>query len=119
MGRKPREALRLALATSLWTLTAMVDGRPEAMFGLFPRSVVEGVGVPWFLGTDEVYRHPREWFATAPGVLSLMHDSFRRLENVMSADNVQARAILSRLGFAFGDDVTRIRGVDFVSFWRG
>jgi hypothetical protein len=57
MGRDPRGSLRHALAASTQAWTALVEGRPHAMFGLVIESALTGRGVPWFLGTDEVWRH--------------------------------------------------------------
>lgn len=118
-GRTPAEALRYSLASSSFALTAMVDGSPHAMFGLTPYSVAESVGRPWFLGTDEVYRHGRELIVTGEMVVELMQDRFRRLENVIAAANVQGIRLLRRWGFVIGEEPQMVGGVTFLPFWRG
>lgn len=118
-GRGPRDALVLSLASSDFALTALVDDSPHAMFGVGPLNLADSVGVPWFLGTDEVFRHPRELLRYGPRVVAAMHDRFRRLENVVSADNARALSLLAKLGFQVEGEAGLIGGVPFVRFWRG
>jgi hypothetical protein len=118
-GRSPHAALRFSLAASSMALTAMVDGSPHAMMGVSPVSLASSLGCPWFLGTDEVMRQSRALLEYGPRVVAAMHGSFRRLENVVSADNARAILLLERLGFEVGDDAVLIGGVRFVPFWRG
>ena len=118
-GRTPREGLRVSLAGSRFALTAMVDGSPHAMFGVWEYSLAGSIGRPWFLGTDEVFNHPRELLLYGPRVVAFMHGSFRRLENVVSARNVRALAFLRKLGFEVGSDVVVEGGEPFLKFWRG
>ncbi len=117
-SRSPRDGLIFSFVSSQFALTALKDDRPIAMFGLTPISLVESVGAPWLLGTDEVYEHPREMLRLGRLAIGVMHDSFRRLENVVSADNSRAIKLLTRWGFKVGSEVTRVGGVDFVPFRR-
>lgn len=117
--RTPACALRISLASSSFALTALVDGSPHAMFGVTPYSLADGVGRPWFLGTDEVYRHPRQMIETGDAIVEIMQDSFRRLENVVSASNDRAIRLLRRWGFSVGGEAQLIGGVSFIPFWRG
>jgi hypothetical protein len=118
-GRTPACALRYSLASSSFAMTALVDGSPHAMFGLTPYSLASGVGRPWFLGTDEVYRHPRDMVRTGEMLVEIMQDSFRRLENVIAAANDQGIRLLKRWGFTIGEETQVIGGVRFLPFWRG
>jgi len=117
-GRSPKDAVRRALRLSDWACTALVDGEPHAIFGVTSMSSIEDRGAPWFLGSEEVYRHPREMIRRGQSVVAVMHDSFRRLENVVSRDNVRAVRMLRRWGFTVDADVRMIGGVPFVRFWR-
>ena len=47
----PRQALRLGLANSYLSFTVLIDGKPEAMFGVVTASLIEGSGTPWLLLT--------------------------------------------------------------------
>lgn len=116
MGRSPKEALRLALSTSDKAWTALVDDQPEAMFGLVVESALTGEGTPWFLGSNEVYRHGRELLMWGPGIVARMRDSTPILKNLVSARNARAIRLLRRWGFTVGGDETMIRGVPFVQF---
>lgn len=114
-GRSPKQALRLGLIGSTIAYTAKVDGRAEAMMGLTPVSLIEGTGTPWFLGTDEVYRHGRELLAWGPGIVAQMLDSSPSLRQVVSAGNGRALRLLKAWGFTLEDDVQMIGGHPFVS----
>ena len=98
-GHTPREALRLGLASSQWAVTALVDGRPEAMLGVVAASVIESMGRPWMLGTDVVARHGCTLVKTGRDLVAAMLRGFRRLENEVGADNRAAVLWLERMGF--------------------
>ena len=115
-GHTPREALRAGLiAGNAWTV--LVDGRPEAMFGLVVTSAIEGRGTPWMLGTEAIYQHPREMIRLAPDVMREAFDSCRRFDNLVSAENGPAIRLLRRWGFVVEADVVTIGGVAFLPFW--
>lgn len=118
MGHGPKQALRMGLRASIVALTAMVDGRPEAMLGVAPINLMEDLGSPWMLGTDVVMDHGRELLAWGPGIVAGLHRYFARLENLVSADNGKAIRLLRRWGFEVADDVRLIGGVEFVTFSR-
>lgn len=116
-GHSPKQALRRGLIESDWTYTALVDGRPEAMFGIVTESAIEGLGRPWMLGTDEVYRHGRDLLAIGPRVAARMLDSSRSLSNLVSAANSRAIRLLERWGFTVEEQQQVIGGVPFREFW--
>jgi hypothetical protein len=115
-GHSPKQALRLGLTASLWSLTAQVDGRPEAMLGLCPASLIEGRGTPWMLGTDEVYRHGRALAAGWQPLIARMLVDCPLLENWVAAGNRRAITFLRHVGFEVGEDVREIGGVGMVRF---
>jgi len=116
MGHSPKWALRRGLMQSEHAWTALVDGQPEAMFGVVVESALTGEAIPWFLGTDEVYRHGRELLMWGPGMLSRLGDSRRRLRNLVSAGNGQAIRLLKRWGFTVFPETVEIRGMAFRHF---
>lgn len=116
MGRTPKQALRAGVLSSAKAWTALADGRPAAMFGVVIESALTGEGVPWFLGTDEVFRHPRLLLRWGLGFLDRMHDSRLRLRNLVSAENVQAIRLLKRWGFTVDQEEVDVRGVSFRRF---
>lgn len=116
MGHAPADALRDGLARSLWVLTAMVDDRPEAMLGVAPRSMIEGTGVPWMLGTDAVYSGAREFVRYGRGIISEMEWSFPVLSNFVAAGNARAIGFLKHWGWRISSQRVSVGGVDFVEF---
>lgn len=116
MGRTPKQALRLAFFTSDRAWTALVDDKPEAMFGGVTESALSRKVTPWFLGTEEVYRHGRELLMWGPGIISRLCDSRGTLSNVVSARNSRAIRLLKRWGFTVGEEEMEFRGVPFLSF---
>jgi hypothetical protein len=118
MGRSPKEALRLGLMTSDRAVTAMVDGQPEAMFGVVVQSALTGEGLAWMLGTDEVYSHGRQLLTMGPGLIRDLGDSCRRLANIISAGNGKAIRLLKRWGFTVDDDELMVGGMAFRHFHK-
>ncbi|KQM18379.1 hypothetical protein [Novosphingobium sp. Leaf2] len=118
MGRSGKDALRHGVVTSDKAWTALVDGRPEAVFGVVVESLIDRVGTPWFLGTDEVYRHGKALLMWGPGILARMGDSSLRLCNLVSADNRRAIRLLERWGFTVAKEHVVVRGVPFRHFER-
>ena len=115
-GRTPKDALREAFFSSKQAWTALVDGRPEAMFGVVVTSVLTGEGVPWFLGTEEVYRHGRELIMWGPGIIERLHNSRLRLANVVCSRNEQAIKLLRKWGFTVSEDEIEMGGEMFHLF---
>lgn len=116
MGRTPKQALRLGIMLSEQCWTALVDGQPEAMFGVVVESALTGEATVWFLGTNEVYRHGRELLMWGPGIISRLCDSRRRLGNLVSRRNRPAIRLLKRWGFTVGEEEAIVRGVPFLPF---
>lgn len=117
LGRKPKEALRLALRTSLHALTALdASGRPICMFGVCPAGLLTGNGVPWLLATDALFDHATDLMRAGPKVLRWWFETFDRLENIISVENARAIALLRHWGAEIGTDVQTLRGVEFVTF---
>lgn len=116
-GNSPRAALRQGLiGGEAWT--ALVDGRPEAMFGVVVGSVLSGECRPWMLGTDEIYRHGRELLRDGPAWVDRLFDSMPRARNLVSANNMQAIRLLRRWGFTVENDDVTVGGVMFRTFWK-
>jgi len=116
MGHTPKQALRLALTSSSFAWTAFVDGRAEAMFGLVIASALTGEGLPWMLGTDAIYRHPREMIRWGPDILATLTDSTPRLSGLVGRGNTRAIRLLQAWGFQIGREVIVSAGVEFLPF---
>lgn len=116
-GHSPRNALRNGLMASSIAWTALVDGRPEAMFGASTISMLEGTGQPWMLMTDEAVKHKVALLRLGRIYTEAVNRHYVQLENWVHVDNVVAIRWLSRLGFAVGG-VEIIRGHPMRPFIR-
>jgi hypothetical protein len=75
-GHSPKTALRLGIRASVLAWTAMLDGSPQAMFGVRPMSSIEGRGMAWFLATDAAFGCARDLLSIGPAVIEAMHRRF-------------------------------------------
>jgi ribosomal protein S18 acetylase RimI-like enzyme len=113
---EPKHALRVLLRGSCWALTAIHDDFPHAMFGVLPISAWKGQ--PWFLGTEEVYRHGREMIRFGLRALAEMQRQFTFLENHVGSGNDKAIRLLRRWGFTVERETVEIGGMNFHRFWK-
>lgn len=117
MGHGPKRALRQGFLLSDRCWTAMVDGRPEAMFGTVTISALDRRATVWFLGTDEVYRHGRILRSWGPGLIRRAVDSSWKAENLVSSANGKAIRLLEAWGFTVEPEEQLVSGVPFRHFW--
>ena len=117
-GSSPADALSSGLRSSLWALTAIEDEEPVAMLGVSPKSMIEGIGVPWMLGTERVYESGRALLSLAPPVIAEMAETFPTLENYVSAANERALRFLRWAGFEIWPEPVQVGDVSFLRFAR-
>ncbi|APL94085.1 hypothetical protein [Sphingobium indicum] len=117
MGHSPKQALRNGFLLSDRCWTALVDGRPEAMFGAVTVSALDRRKTVWFLGTDEVYRHGRLLLAWGPGLIRRAVDSRWWAGNLVSSANGKAIRLLEAWGFTVEPEEQMVNGVPFRHFW--
>lgn len=104
----PKEALRHGLQTSETCWTVLLDGKPVAMFGVVPTSVIEGRGRVWMLMTNAAMTKRRAILRLGHRYTEALQRHYRILDNYVHADNDAAIRWLSRLGFVVsGIDVIR------------
>lgn len=118
-GHSAKGGLRLAYRGSAMAWTAELDGRPEAMFGVMPEDLCQGIGRPWMLRTVKAEKAGKAWLVDAAAFLSYIETVFPRLENWVHVDNVASIRWLSRLGFAIDPETVHIGEVPFRRFHRG
>jgi hypothetical protein len=115
-GRTPAAALTNALRSSVWALTALFDDEPHAMLGVAPVNMLEGLGVPWMLGTERIYESGREMVRAVPPVVAEMRKLFPRLENAVWAGNDKAKTFIRHFGWEISERQTIVNGVAFQRF---
>ncbi|NJL06859.1 MAG: DUF2833 domain-containing protein [Methylacidiphilales bacterium] len=114
-GLSPRRALAASLSKSGACFTALVNGRPEVMFGVGDANVLAGIGVVWLLGTDAVDRHYRMFLRLSLEWKPKLLSRHSVLANFVSEDNAVSLRWLRWLGAEFGDPIKR-RGTHFIPF---
>lgn len=121
LGRSPKDALRWGLRCSQDAWTALEDGRPAAMMGVASDGLLAGSGRVWFLGTDEVFKHPRDLLTYGPLFLERWMLLFDRLHNIVMVENERAIKLLMIWGFNVDPETVKLYGEGlnreaFVSF---
>lgn len=101
-GHSPKVALRRGLQASALAWTAIIDGRPEAMFGASTISLIYSTGCPWMLMTDVAVKQHQALVRLGHIYTAAMHRHYDVLQNYIHADNVKSIRWLSRLGYAIG-----------------
>lgn len=117
MGHSAKQALRQGFMLSDRCWTALVDGRPEAMFGAVTVSAIDRRATVWFLGTDEVYRHGRLLRSWGPSLIHRAVDSRWWAGNLVSSANGKAIRLLRAWGFTVEPEEQMVSGVPFHQFW--
>lgn len=116
-GHTPMESLMQGYAFSD-CYSAKKNGKTIAMFGVSSYKQPHGFGVVWFLGSDEVFKHPitlvkggREytdkWFK----------EGYKVLYNAVDKRNTKHINWLIHLGFIFTNTV-KVNGYDFLQFYK-
>lgn len=99
-------------SSKVWVLA---DVHPIAVFGVAP--VAEGVGSPWLLGTEELFRYPRLLVCLTPEYVSQMLADYPVLVNYVDARNYRSIRWLEHMGFTLEDPIPQgPHGVPFRLF---
>lgn len=114
-GKTPLVALAYSFRKSSIVMTAMIDGRPEIMFGVGDVNILGGVGAPWLLGTDAVDTVPLWFVRRSLAWRNQLLMRYSVLRNFVDARNEVSIRWLRWLGFRILDPV-KLRGHDFHLF---
>jgi hypothetical protein len=104
--KTPGEALVWSLRKSTFAWTALIDGRPEVMFGVGDLNVLGGVGAPWLLGTDAVETHFVSFLRLSVEFRRQLLRRYSVLRNFVHDGNRASIRWLRWLGFTLSDPVT-------------
>lgn len=108
-GYNPRRALHDAVIKSHFCRTALVDGKPEAMWGLMGPMLSEHALV-WLAMSDQVTRFPKLVFTEARRQLEAMGQCYAELATTVLPEDRAAIAFAVALGFHDRhDDETKSR----------
>jgi hypothetical protein len=120
-GLAPDAALALSFKWSIRAWTAVIEGRPGLMWGVGRLGGLLGfVGAPWLLASDilELPEVAREFIRLSRPYTRELERGFRRLENLVHAENRLAVRWLKWLGFSFAEKPEQWGGENFYRFWR-
>ena len=116
-GHTPQEALLNGYVWSDECYSAKVNGKTEAMFGVCSQNQPEGVGVIWYLGSDETMKHPIAMVRDSQKYIDGWFNKYKMLWNVVDARNTTHINWLKHLGFIFTTPVV-LNGYKFIQFYK-
>lgn len=114
-GKSPAEALIWSLRKSSAAWTALIDGRPEVMFGVGDLDILSGIGAPWLLGTDAVEKHHVAFLRLSVDFRAQLLARYSILRNFVHDKNTVSKRWLRWLGFELSEPI-RFRGHEFRKF---
>lgn len=97
--KTPGDALIFSLRKSSMAWTAIVNGKPEVMWGVGDLNILAGVGAPWLLGTDAVEKHYRLFLRQSVNWRNQLLQRYSILRNFVDDRNVVAIRWLEWMGF--------------------
>lgn len=103
--KTPLGALLYSYRKSSLAWTALVDGRPEVMFGVGDLNILAGVGAPWLLGTDAVEKHYVTFLRQSVDFRAQLLARYSVLRNFVDSRNRVSIRWLQWLGFRLLDPV--------------
>jgi hypothetical protein len=104
-GLAPFQALMQSVAVSDMLWTGFNTDAPICVFGVRTESFMEGIGIPWMLGTDEMSVCKRDIVLKSTVIVESMLTRYRRLHNYVDARNKASIRWLRWLGFTIYDPV--------------
>ena len=120
-GLPSAAALALSFKWSIRAWTAVIEGRVALMWGVGRLGGLLGfVGAPWLLASDILEQRSvaLAFIRQSKPYARELERGFRRLENLVHAENRLAVRWLKWLGFNFAETPERFNGENFYRFWR-
>ena len=93
------EALEVSVRSSPEPWAGLVNERVEVMFGVGVSSLASAVGIPWFLGSDEVFKHGVKFLRVSRRYIDRVRQDYLLLENYVDERNLDAVKWVKWLGF--------------------
>jgi len=104
-GRKPASAMVFSLRKSSHAWTAVINGRPELMFGVGDLNILAGVGAPWLLGTDAVEQHYILFLRNSVDFRDQLLRRYPVMRNFVDDRNKVSKRWLTWLGATISDPI--------------
>lgn len=118
----PFSAMMRGMESTAEPLTAIYKGRPAAMFGVAPFSIMGGIGSAWMIGSSVLNQMgaQKDLLRLSEPVVQYMQRQFpNMLYNFVDERNTAAIRWLRWLGFQFTDPIPYgVDGLPFLPFYR-
>ena len=98
-GLNSVDALTQSIQFSEMCWTALLDDRPEIMWGVCKFPPDPSMGIVWLLSSEEMYRIPNRFWRESISYVSKMNEYFSTLFNYVHEGNTASRKWLTKLGF--------------------
>ena len=115
-GWDSRRVLETGLRTSTFSAAGLVNGRVVTIFGVAPKSMICGSGIPWLVATDELEKYQLIFLRRCRKAVNAMLSVYPYLENYVDERNHVAKSWLHWLGFHLDDALPY--GKDGLNFHR-
>ena len=115
-GWSARRVLESGVKTSTVSAAGLVNGRVVTIFGVAPKSMIGGSGIPWLVATDELEKYQFTFLRRCRKAVNEMLSVYPYLENYVDERNHVAKSWLHWLGFHLDDALPY--GNDGLNFHR-
>ncbi|MCG7781008.1 hypothetical protein [Lelliottia amnigena] len=102
-GWDARRVLETGVRTSTFSVAGLANGRVVTIFGVAPKSMIGGAGIPWLVATDELEKYQLAFLRRCRNGVNAMLSVYPYLENYVDERNHVAKAWLHWLGFRLED----------------
>lgn len=85
--------------SSVRSASVFINGELVCIMGVTAKSLLNGVGCPWLIGSTALAKYKRELIAESKRLLPELMGSFSKLENYVHSENKQAVRYLKHIGF--------------------
>lgn len=99
-GWDARRVLETGLRTSTFTAAGLANGRVVTIFGVAPKSMISGAGIPWLVATDDLEKYQFSFLRRCRNGVNAMLSVYPYLENYVDERNHVAKTWLHWLGFS-------------------
>ena len=117
-GLTPFNALLDSYVFSDECYSCKKDNKTIAMFGVSSWKQPEGIGVIWFLGSDETEKHPVSMVRDSREFIDNWFNKYELLWNTVDIRNTRHIAWLKHLGFTFVEPTIKFNNYDFLQFYK-
>lgn len=116
-GWDARRVLETGVRTSTFSVAGLANGKVVTIFGVAPKSMIGGAGIPWLVATDELEKYQFAFLRRCRNGVNAMLSVYPYLENYVDERNHVAKAWLHWLGFHLDEPAPYgVHGVNFHRF---